>query len=86
MHDSSSDRVTIMGFASQKDENLLQLEGVDVLKNAVQHTFNKPVLNTGDFSFKMMVKEADFAESVLKAAKDLHVKLMFWGQTNGDNI
>lgn len=76
---SSTEYSPIMGFTGFMDTGPLQLDSVDGLKKASQHFLDKAKHHLGDKNIKTLVKEGDFAESILKAAKDLHVDIIVMG-------
>lgn len=57
----------------------LQLETVEDLKDASQKFLDKSKKHLGDDAIQTIVREGDFAESILKAAKDLHVDVIVMG-------
>jgi nucleotide-binding universal stress UspA family protein len=76
---SSTEYSPIMGFTGNMDKVPLQLDSVDGLKNASQLFLDKSKHHLGDESIQTLVKEGDFAESILKAAKDLHADIIVMG-------
>jgi nucleotide-binding universal stress UspA family protein len=76
---STSGYSPIMGFNGYMDMSPMQLDSVDGLKNASLQYLDKSREHLGDKTIKTMVKEGDFAESILKAAKDLHADLIVMG-------
>jgi len=76
---SSMEYSPIMGFAGYLDTALLQLDSVDGLKEASFNFLDKFKKHLGDDTIQTLVKEGDFAESILKAAKDLHVGVIVMG-------
>jgi nucleotide-binding universal stress UspA family protein len=75
---SSAEYSPIMGFTGL-DMGPLQLDSVDGLKKASQHFLNKSKHHLGDNTIQTLVTEGDFAESILKTAKDLHVDIIVMG-------
>lgn len=69
----------IMGFAGYMDTASLQLDSIDGLREASQQFLGKFKTHLGDETIKTIVKEGDFAESILKAANDLHVDVIVMG-------
>jgi nucleotide-binding universal stress UspA family protein len=69
----------IMGFNGYVDMSPLQLDSVDGLKHASLQYLDKSKQHLGDKTIKTMVKEGDFAEAILKAAKDLNVDIIIMG-------
>jgi nucleotide-binding universal stress UspA family protein len=76
---SSSEFSPIMGFTGYMDIDPLILDSVDGLKNAAQHFLDKSKHHLGDKTIQTQVKEGDFAESILKTAKDLHADIIVMG-------
>jgi nucleotide-binding universal stress UspA family protein len=69
----------IMGFGGYIDRDFLQSDVIDGLEKASQHFLLKSKQHLGDDSIQTMVKEGDFAESILAAAKDLHADIIVMG-------
>ena len=78
-HYTSIEHITIMGFAGHVETSLFQLNTVDGLKKAAQHFLDKSKHHLGDETINTLVKEGDFAESILKTAKDLHADIIVMG-------
>ncbi|MCX6252339.1 MAG: universal stress protein [Bacteroidetes bacterium] len=76
---SSAEYSPIMGFDGFMDTGPFQLDNVDGLKKASQHFLDKSKQHLGDKTIKTLVLEGDFAESILKTAKDLHVDIIVMG-------
>jgi nucleotide-binding universal stress UspA family protein len=76
---SSTEYSPIMGFTGYRDIGQLQLDSVDGLKNASQLFLDQSKRHLGDKTIKTIVKEGDFAESILKTAKDFHVDIIVMG-------
>jgi len=76
---SSNDHVSVMGFAGYKDIIPLQLDNIEKLKKASRHFLEKSKQHLGDNTIKTIVQEGDFAESILKTAKDLHADIIVIG-------
>jgi len=68
----------IMGFTGM-DMNALQLNNVDGLMKATQLFLSKSKHHLGDESIQTVVKEGDFAETILKTASELHVDIIVLG-------
>src|SRR4030042_2114081 len=75
---SSTEYSPIMGFTGMEMSSL-QLDSADGLKRASQYFLDKSKHHLGDKTIQTMVKEGDFAESILKAAKDLHADIIVMG-------
>jgi nucleotide-binding universal stress UspA family protein len=76
---SSTEYSPIMGFTGFMDMGPLQLDSVDGLIKASHHFLDKSKQHLGDKTIQTLVKEGDFAESILKTANDLHVDIIVMG-------
>jgi nucleotide-binding universal stress UspA family protein len=76
---SNTDYSPIMGFAGHTDMIPMQLDNIEGLKDASQRFLDKFKQHLGDETIQTVVREGDFAESILKAAKDLHVDVIVMG-------
>ena len=75
---SSMEYSPIMGFTGM-DMSPLQLESVEGLKKASQFFLDKSKHHLGDETIQTLVKEGDFADSILEAAKDVHADIIVMG-------
>ena len=69
----------IMGFEGTTQILPIQLDSTNGLKDASQQFLDKFKLHLGDETIQTVVKEGDFAETILKTAKDLHVDIIVMG-------
>jgi nucleotide-binding universal stress UspA family protein len=76
---SSTAYSPIMGFTGYMEMGPLQLENVDGLKKASQYFLEKSKHHLGDKTIKTLVKEGDFADAILSAAKELNVDIIAMG-------
>jgi nucleotide-binding universal stress UspA family protein len=76
---SSTKHVTIIGFAGSKDITPLKLDGPDKLKRVARKFLEKSKELLSDKTIKILLKEGESAESILKAVKDLHADLIVMG-------
>ena len=76
---SSTDYSPIMGFTGYLNPDPLQLNTLEVLKTASLNYLDKTRIHLGDKTIQTVVEEGDFAESILKMAKKLHVDLIILG-------
>ncbi len=76
---SSTDYSPIMGFTGYINTDPLQLNTIEVLKTASQNFLDKTRNHLGDKSIQIVVEEGDFAESIIKTAKKLHVDMIVLG-------
>jgi nucleotide-binding universal stress UspA family protein len=76
---SSTEYSPIMGYTGSMDIAQLQLDSVDGLKSASQHFLDKSKHHLGDDTIQTRVQEGDFAESILKTAKEMHADMIVMG-------
>jgi len=76
---SSTEYSPIMGYTGSMDMGPLQLDSIEGLKKAAQYFLDKTKKHLDDKTIKTLVKEGDFAESILKAAKDLKSDIIVMG-------
>ncbi len=76
---SSTEYSPIMGFNGYMDMNPVKLDSTDALKKASQYFLDKTKHHLDDETIETLVEEGDFAESILKAAKELHVDIIVLG-------
>ena len=76
---SSTDYSPIMGFTGYMNTDPLQLNTIEVLKTASQNFLDKTRDHLGDGTIQTVVEEGDFAETILKTAKKLHVDMIVLG-------
>ena len=76
---SSSEYSPIVGFTGNVATVPVQLDNVDELKNLSQNFLDKFKKQLGDETIQTLVAEGDFAESILKAAKDTHSDVIVMG-------
>jgi nucleotide-binding universal stress UspA family protein len=76
---SSTAYSPIMGFTGYSDIGQLQLNIDEALKNASTQYLDKIRQHLGNESIETIVKEGDFAETILKTAKDLHADVIVMG-------
>lgn len=75
---SSTEYSPIMGFTGM-GMSPVQLESIDGLKKASQYFLDKSKHHLGDDNIQTLVKEGDFADSILEAAKDVHADIIVVG-------
>jgi nucleotide-binding universal stress UspA family protein len=68
-----------MGFNGYMDMVPMQLDSVDELKNATLHYLDKSKQHLGDKTIQTIVKEGDFADSILETAKELKADIIVIG-------
>ena len=76
---SSTDYSPIMGFTGYLNPDPLQLNTLEMLNTASLKYLDKTRIHLGDNTIQTVVEEGDFAESILKTAKKLHVDLIILG-------
>lgn len=76
---TSLEHVTVMGFVGTIDTSPLQINTIDGLKEASQHFLDKSKQHLGDEAIQTILKEGDYAESILQTAKDLKVDVIVMG-------
>lgn len=69
----------IMGFNGYIDMGPLELESINGLKNASLKYLKKTGQHLGDENIETVVAEGDFADAILKTARDLHIDLIVMG-------
>jgi nucleotide-binding universal stress UspA family protein len=76
---SSVEYSPIMGFNGYMETSPLDLNSVESLKIASQKFLDKTKNHLGDKTIQTLVKEGDFADSILKAAKESHTDMIVMG-------
>jgi nucleotide-binding universal stress UspA family protein len=69
----------VTGFAGYIDKNLLYLDSEDALKKISQQFLDKTKQHLGDNTITTLVKEGDFADSILEAANELLADIIVMG-------
>ncbi len=69
----------IMGFSGFAEVSPMVLDSVDGLKNASLQYLDKSRQHLGDKTIQTMVKEGDFAETILATAKEVHADIIVIG-------
>ena len=76
---SSAEYSPIMGFNGFMDTNPFQLDSIEGLKQAALLFLDRTKHHLGDKTIHILTKEGDFAESILKAAKEVHADFIILG-------
>ena len=76
---SSAGYSPIMGFIGYMDMGPMELDSVDILKKVSQEFLDKSKLHLGDKTIKTLVKEGDYADTILDTAKELHAEIIVMG-------
>jgi nucleotide-binding universal stress UspA family protein len=69
----------IMGFAGYVDVSPVQLDSIQGLKKASLEYLEKSKQHLGDKTIRTIVKEGDFADSILETAKEVHADIIVVG-------
>jgi nucleotide-binding universal stress UspA family protein len=69
----------VMGFSGYIDVSPLQLESVEGLKEASLQYLDKTKMHLGDGNIATLVKEGDYADSILLAAKESGADIIVLG-------
>jgi nucleotide-binding universal stress UspA family protein len=76
---SSTDYSPIMGFTGYMNTNPLDLNTIEVLKDASLKFLDKTRNHLGDTNIQTMVAEGDFADAILATAKSVHADIIVLG-------
>jgi nucleotide-binding universal stress UspA family protein len=76
---STPEYSAVLGFSGYIDVSQLQLDSVDGLIRASQSYLDKIKHHLGDMKITTVVKEGDFADSILAAAKELNADIIVLG-------
>jgi nucleotide-binding universal stress UspA family protein len=76
---SSTEYSPIMGFSGFMETNPIQLDSIDGVKQAALLFLDRTRHHLGDKTIHTLTKEGDFADSILKAAKETHADLIILG-------
>jgi nucleotide-binding universal stress UspA family protein len=76
---SSPEYSPVMGFSGYMEMDPVQLESEDGLINASQHFLDKSKEHLGDSTIHTLVREGDFADTILKTAKAIHADVIVLG-------
>jgi len=76
---SSIEHITVMGFVGYQDIVPFQKDSIDLLIKASQLFLDKSKQHLGDETIQTLVKEGDFAETILRTAKELHADIIVMG-------
>ncbi len=69
----------IMGFNGFTDVSPMVLDSIEGLKNAALQYLDKSKQHLGDKTIQTMVKEGDFAETIMDTAKETHADIIVLG-------
>jgi len=76
---STEEYSPIMGFTGYTYTDEVQPDSVDGLKTATLEYLNKSKQHLGDNTIKTMVKEGDFADTILETAKEVNADIIVIG-------
>jgi nucleotide-binding universal stress UspA family protein len=76
---SSEEYSPIMGFKGFFENDQLRLNNIESLKKATLHFLDNSRQHLGDKTIQIMVGEGDYADSILKAAKEIKADLIILG-------
>jgi len=76
---SSMEYSPIMGFTGFMDAGPIQIQSTDGLKNAALHFLDKTKQHLGERSIHTLVKEGDFADTILDTAMEMHSDVIIIG-------
>jgi nucleotide-binding universal stress UspA family protein len=76
---SSSDYSPIMGFTGYLEMDPMLPDKIEWLKKTSQHFLDKAKHHLGDDTVQTLVKEGDFAESILMTAEELNANIIVMG-------
>lgn len=78
-HYSTPEYSPIMGFEGYINLKNGELDNYDELKRLSQHYLDKTKHHLGDETIKTLVKDGDFAESIILAANEIHADFIVMG-------
>lgn len=70
---------TIMGFTGFVESDPIELENIAILKQRAQNFLDKSKHHLGDNNIRTLIGEGDFAEAILKIARDSHADVIVIG-------
>ena len=76
---SSTEYSPIMGFSGFMDTNPIQSDSIEGVKQAALLFLDRTRHHLGDKTIQTLTKEGDFADSILKAAKEIHADFIILG-------
>jgi nucleotide-binding universal stress UspA family protein len=76
---ASIEHITITGFAGHMETSRLQINSIEELKETARQFLEESKQHLGDSTIQILVKEGDFAESILNTAKDLKTDIIVMG-------
>ena len=76
---ASRDYSPIMGFNGYMDMGSLQKDSAEGLREASIHYLEKTKKHLADDAIQILVREGDFADGIIKSAKELHADIIVIG-------
>ncbi len=79
MYYTFTGHVTVMGFAGVKNTGKYKTKSTDDANKTAQHFLDSSKKHLGDDAIQTLVKEGDFAKTILKTANTIHADLIVMG-------
>ena len=76
---SSREFSPIVGYGGYTDMSPTQLDNIETLKKASQHFLDNFKKHLGEESIQTLIKEGEYAECILKAAKEMKADMIVIG-------
>lgn len=76
---SSPEYSPIMGLTGEMGTNPMQLDNIEGLLEVSRNFLEKLKHHLGDETINIVVKEGDFAETILKSAREMHADIIVMG-------
>lgn len=76
---SANENSALAGFTGYMGMDTVQLSTVEDQQKASQHFLDKAKTHLGNETIKTLVREGDFAEAILTAAKEVHADIIVMG-------
>lgn len=76
---ASKEYSPILGFGGHLETGQIELESKKGLRDASKHFLDKTKAHLGDKTIKTLVKEGDYSDCILEAAKELKVDIIVMG-------
>ncbi len=76
---ASTEYSPIMGLTDSLGVDPLKFDGIDRLREVSQHFLDKIKHHLGDETIVTVIKEGEFADSILKTARDKHADIIVLG-------
>ncbi len=76
---ASKEYSPILGFGGNAEMGQIQLDSVKGLQKASKHFLTKTKTHLGDKKIKILVKDGEYSDCILEAAKELKVDIIVMG-------